>query len=291
MIRMRGLVVTCMVLAAATARADSPAEVTFVKGRELMKAHKYVEACAAFQQSQQLDPEFGTLYNLAICNAEIGKLATAWTEYRQLVLSDTNAERRAKAAQEAKALEPRIPHVVLSVPDGVDGLVVKLDGADVTNLVGVPAPIDLGEHRIEATDRAGDRYRDSFTVKEEAGTTKISVKLEASSDDKPDQTDATPTEPAQPSQPVPTKIEATPPPPRSHRALAGKVLLAGGVVAIGVGLYEGYQAQDSWNNAQTLQGMPGTGMQAHQASLDAAQSGNLATALVGAGVAVGIVGV
>ena len=62
-------------------RDIATATALFDRGRELLKQHSYQEACAAFENSQQLDPQFGTLYNLAECSTQLGKLATAWLAY------------------------------------------------------------------------------------------------------------------------------------------------------------------------------------------------------------------
>ena len=70
-----------------TADATTAAEETFNKGRELLKQGKYAAACTEFEQSQKLDPQFGTQYNLAGCYDQIGKLATAWNLYRELAKS------------------------------------------------------------------------------------------------------------------------------------------------------------------------------------------------------------
>lgn len=170
--------VACGALAALAAQAladASVAEQTFAKGRALLKQGKYEEACAAFAQSQALDPQFGTLYNLASCDEQIGKLASAWSAFKELAHGDSNAERRKLSAAEAKKLEPRIPHVVITLPAGVTGAAVTLDGQDVTNLVGVAEPIDLGKHVVGAT--AGDDYTASrkFDAKDEGATIEIEL--------------------------------------------------------------------------------------------------------------------
>jgi hypothetical protein len=65
-------IAVCVVIGSAgAARAGGPeaaaAEEAFDKGREQMKAGLYEEACASFDQSERLDPQIGTLYNLASC--------------------------------------------------------------------------------------------------------------------------------------------------------------------------------------------------------------------------------
>jgi Flp pilus assembly protein TadD len=77
-----------------------------------MKEKNYPEACAAFERSQKLDPQWGTLYNLATCYAQSDRLASAWVAYRELAQRDTNPARRKDAAQKAKDLEKRLPRLL-----------------------------------------------------------------------------------------------------------------------------------------------------------------------------------
>jgi len=87
----------------AASQASTAAGALFDKGRQYLTAGKYAEACAAFEHSQQLDPQLGTLFNLATCNAHLGKLATAWGEFHDIAQRDTNKTRRAAAALAAMA--------------------------------------------------------------------------------------------------------------------------------------------------------------------------------------------
>ncbi|HEX2686885.1 MAG TPA: choice-of-anchor D domain-containing protein, partial [Kofleriaceae bacterium] len=95
--------------ASVAAASTKAAEETFTQGRELLKQGKYAEACTAFEQSQRLDPQFGTQYNIAGCYEKTGKLATAWNLYRALARSDTNPTRRSKSAALAASLGRRVP--------------------------------------------------------------------------------------------------------------------------------------------------------------------------------------
>ena len=97
----------------AASQASNAAGALFDKGRQYLAAGKYVEACAAFEHSQQLDPQLGTLFNLATCNAHLGKLATAWGEFHDIAQRDANKTRRAAAAREAARLAPRLPRLVI----------------------------------------------------------------------------------------------------------------------------------------------------------------------------------
>src|SRR6185436_20903323 len=86
------------------AQSAKAAEEAFEKGRKLMAARSYADACAAFELSQRLDPQYGTQFNLAGCYAELGKIATAWKLYSELAGSDKNATRRARAGELAAQL-------------------------------------------------------------------------------------------------------------------------------------------------------------------------------------------
>lgn len=136
--------------AAQPAPNSAAATAQFDQGRALMKEKKYAEACVAFERSQKLEPAPGTLFNLANCYVQIGKLATAWAAYRDLASRDPNKTRKKASADQAAALSKRLPKLTLEVTTPATGLVITLDGIDVTNLVGAETPIDLGAHVIEA---------------------------------------------------------------------------------------------------------------------------------------------
>src|SRR5262245_14173157 len=103
------------VLLASPAWADTAAEKAFEEGRDLYRAGKYTEACVRFEQSEQLDPQMGTLFNLAQCDEKIGKLASAIVAYREVVAKDNNAKRKAIAAEYAVKLGQRVPKIVIAV--------------------------------------------------------------------------------------------------------------------------------------------------------------------------------
>src|SRR6187402_336528 len=71
--------------------AETPADALFQEGRDLMTAGKYAEACAAFDASQELKPDIGTLVNQANCREKTGQLASAWGLF-------ADAERQTRAA-------------------------------------------------------------------------------------------------------------------------------------------------------------------------------------------------
>src|SRR5262249_46777562 len=123
----------------------------FDRGRALMKQHKYKEACAAFEHSQKLDPQSGTLFNLAECSAQLGKLATAWLTLRDLSTTDPNPGRRGEALRRATELEKRLPKLLVVSNSAPPGLEVTINGKPATSFLGVASPVDLGDYAIHAT--------------------------------------------------------------------------------------------------------------------------------------------
>lgn len=248
---------------------------SFERGRALMKASKYAEACDAFAHSQQLDPGWGTLYNLARCRELEGKLATALAIFRELerpdtypalpgeVAPDRDRARRKDAGARASALEKRVPRLRLTSSEAVAGLVVTLDGADVTGLVGTDHPVDLGVHQVHATAPAHRPFDATAEIRVEARTTTVVVELAPA--DPPSQTATPPTEPpaspdigargiapAAPAGP-PTDRHATDEPAhpgRAPRATYGLITAAAGGGLVLTGLVFGQLARSRWQSAQ-----------------------------------------
>lgn len=133
------------------AQTPSPADEAFEAGRTLSDAGSYAEACAAFELSQRFDPQLGTQFNLAGCYVRIDRIATAWRLYRELSRGDTNAQRRARATELAKELEPHISRILVRV--SVDprpwGLRVFVGKAEVTSALNAAIPFDSGYYVIE----------------------------------------------------------------------------------------------------------------------------------------------
>src|SRR6187402_813998 len=142
--------VLCGLVHAAAADNAAGAEAAFQRGRTLLKQGKYKEACASFEQSQKLDPQIGTRYNLALCWEKLGKLASAWAALREVAQRDTNKSRRGQAAKRAAELEPKLPKLRLTAA-ALPGLKITSNGEDVTNLLDLDSPVDPGSYELVAT--------------------------------------------------------------------------------------------------------------------------------------------
>jgi tetratricopeptide (TPR) repeat protein len=243
-----------LVVALAGVAAADPAAVAeqqFQRGRTLMKEHKYAEACAAFEQSQRLDPQLGTLFNVADCEVEIGKLASAWKIYRELAKNDPNADRRTISSDLAKKLEKRMPKLLVTVPARPPGLVVSIDGVDSTALVGVETPVDVGDHTIVAT-ASGFRDRSETITAREGKIAKLQLALEPKDAGTPPPPPAPSPAPAPVVEPAPVVTATIRAPDR--RDLYGKVLMASGGTVTAAGLVIGVFAISKYHSAQSCAG-------------------------------------
>ena len=292
------IVIVALAAGPAAAGDKAAAEAAFLQGRSLMKAQKYVEACMAFEKSQKLDPELGTEYNMARCYEQIGRLASAWSAYRELAQRDNNPGRRADSARRAGALAPRLTKLLVSVRDPVDGLVVTRNGEDVTASVGIESPVDPGTYEIAASAPGYAAWSIKVSAAREGGTVQVTVPAL-------DKQTAVPP----PDHVPPPPDHTTPLPGRpavvgetssgSSRKLIGLSVGGAGVLATGVGLYFGYRASSKWSDAQALCPGPSgaecpdasTKTMADDLTSSAKTAGNVSTVLVGVGVAAVATGV
>jgi tetratricopeptide (TPR) repeat protein len=286
----RSLLLLVAFTTSALAQSPSATEL-FKQGRALAKAGKDAEACDKFKKSQELDPQLGTLFNIAQCEEKIGQLASAIAAYREVVAKDTNAERRARAAEFQSKLEQRVPKLLVIVSKPPASLVVTLDGPRGAKPIEPNSPIevDLGEYSVVAR---ADGYRElssKVKIDTEGKTTTVPIDLALvhGRDD-----DVVAAEPHHPQPPPPEQ----PAPSHSHRKTYGYVALGVGGVALAAGLYFGSVASGKWNDAKAVCGGTTCTTQSDvdkaQALVDDSRSaGNISTALVVGGAAIAATGV
>lgn len=302
-----GFAVALIVLATnAGARADANvqnqalARALFDQGRELIDKGRHAEACAKFEESQRLDPGMGTLFHLANCYEQMGKTASAWTLFLQ-VASQARAinqpDREQASRKRAKALEPQVPKLVVTVPGSseVPGMEVKLDGTSVGRaLWGAPMPTDPGMHTVEVT--APSKKKWSTQAKIETAGPAQTVSVPVLEDDKPTAVPG-PAPPVPPSSPT----KAAPPPPApptpvdqgvgvdkpesasSPQRLIGLLVGGAGIVGFGVGTVLAVTAKSHYDEADPY--CSGNQCQPDGADIrnEARSRGNLATIVGGIG--------
>lgn len=146
--------------AATTARAQPQsdaqvAQALFDEARDLMDKHEFARACPLLERSQKLDPGGGTLLNLALCWQGAGKLARANEAFDQSLSQakrDGRKDRETIALAHLDALAPRLPHVRISMPERVPGVVIQFDQyVEGPEVLGALTPVDPGPHHVRVS--------------------------------------------------------------------------------------------------------------------------------------------
>lgn len=297
------ILIACIVTGTAVADPADDARKAFERGRAALQTGSYEQACTAFTESYELDPQPETRFNIALCSEQLNKLATALHHYQELAKSESGS-RRAKAAQAAEALSKRVPRlrIELGNKDKVvpAGFVVTLDGERVTNFK--DTPMDMGEHTVMAAASGHQNWQGvaeaqwerevvvvSITlVPGKPGPDILTLKARLPAHTKPS------TDPDTIVEPVPTTTR----PVSSIRRPIGIALTLGGGAALAGALVAGLAAQGKYSDAKeacggaTQCGDP-MAFARGQALVDQARTrGNIATALTiggGAFVAAGLV--
>lgn len=208
-----------------------------------LSAGRYKTACPALLKAHRAEPRPISLFYLAECEEKSGRIATAAVHYDDYLamfdqLSDSEQkderERERLASARREALEKRIPHVTIRLPADAPGTTrvtrQSPDGGDAVQIaVGVPLPIDPGEH-VASTEVPGrPRYDKRFFVHE---GDKLFVDLPVAKADE----SITPTRRAEPLKPVPSLLPPLDPGIPARRVTAyvlggvGAVSVLGGVV-------------------------------------------------------------
>jgi hypothetical protein len=147
------------------------AEKLFDQGRTQMIAGRYAAACDSFAESMRLDPGTGTRLNLATCHEAMGKLASAWVEFREAVVAirrENRPDRMRFAQDHLASIEPLLAYLTILVSESLEGQApaVHLDGAALGPAVwGVPIPIDDGWHEVLAQTPTAAPWRFAIWIR------------------------------------------------------------------------------------------------------------------------------
>jgi hypothetical protein len=258
--------------------ARALAEMLFFTARGLMEAGRYPEACAKLTESYRLDPAAGTLLNLAVCNEKIGKIASAWGEFRDSVAEARRAnrpDRQQLASERLKVIEPELPFLTIKVPAGVravSGLEITRNGIPLQAAAwDTDLPVDPGQ--VEVLERApGYKPKTLYvTVANKEHATLNAEPLELA------------------------PIVRPPPPFWTTKREIGAVVFAAGVVAAGVGAYFGVAAINDKKSSDSACPTDAAGVQRCTSSGVSSMNSAITEAWVaditiGVGAAAGLVG-
>jgi hypothetical protein len=211
------------------------AEALFDRARTELLAESYDVACDRLAASFALERVPGTLLNLGVCHELQGKLATAWSDYKELLtLSDAErgAERKLFAAQRIRILEDKLCRVTVAPTNSARTLGVELS---VNGIVLAPAawyvnlPWDPGVYQVSARAAGYEEYVGQVTVRECPASYTVQIpKLKRR---------------RLPRRPVAAMVT-----PRTSPLAHTIGLAAGatGLALLGLGAYWGVRTMDSW---------------------------------------------
>ncbi len=225
------------------AQNRAAAEALFQAGHEAAEAGDYQKACEKFEASNRLEPAAGTVLNIADCKERLGAYASAWQRYREAADKLSDGDERAQYALErARALEVKLPRVILEVSTGEagppDGTVISRDKAPIPlSVLGAALPVDPGAHEYVLEVPGYATTRQQVTIQEgELLTVTLSLGdplPEPASEDLASTAKASTSE---------TMFQDAPPTDDSSNRTWGIVSLGIGAAGIGVGAITGIMA-------------------------------------------------
>jgi len=158
----------------------SAAQALFDEAKLLMAQGDYELACPKLEESQRLDPALGTLLNLADCREKQGKLASAWSLFRDaesLARRSGPPDAAAVARQRAELLQQRVPRLVLRVTQPAPAaLRLSRDDVEVgVAQLGTPIPLDPGTYRLSAAAPGYASWQRTVTLRESGGLVTVTI--------------------------------------------------------------------------------------------------------------------
>jgi len=263
------LVVVCA--SAAEARADgneAAAEALFVEAKKLAAKKKYDEACPKFAESNRLDRGAGTLIHLGDCYEKNKQTASAWATYKEAASAAQALGRKdweKLATQRANALEPKLARLTINVDKADDAVEVSRDGTSVSKAsFGVPIPVDVGPHSVEATAAGHKPFKTTVAVSKDGESVEVTVpKLEA-------EPIAEPTPAARPAETTTAPAVSASTSDGSGQRTVGFIVAGVGVAGVAAGAVTGLMAMGKSSDAKAI--CANDGPCADRSAVDASES-------------------
>ncbi|MBK9002156.1 MAG: tetratricopeptide repeat protein [Myxococcales bacterium] len=198
-------------------------------GQKAEKQQKWDEAKSAYEKALELDDNPGTRIRLAGVEEKLGNLVEAAAQLKlALEAKKLSFAQRAKAKNQLKSLEKRIPTISFDLPKGFGGT-VKLDDRELSaGELGAPVPANPGKHEVRAEAEGMKPYKESIELAEK-DKKHLSVLM----------TELPSEEPAE------APAEKAEPKKSGGSNTLAYVALGVGVVGVGVGAFMGLQAKST----------------------------------------------
>lgn len=252
-------------LGAQAQERDVPAaQALFDQARELVQQGKYAEACPKLQESNRLDPGIGTLFHLADCYEQSGRVASAWALFLDVASQARTGgqpDRERVGQQRAEKLLPRLPRLAVNVPETskTAGLEIRRNGILVGSAQwGTPMPVDPGEVELNISAPGKQKLRQTVRL-EEGKTFSYSVPAladasQAEANGAAEEAPPAESEPSEAAEPAPPASAPKPAPEtstvNSNRSWA-LGLGAVGIVGLGFGTTFALLAKSKFDDSKT----------------------------------------
>ncbi len=211
------------------------AEAAFKEGMALMKQGDYERACPRLEDSVRLDPAMAATYRWAECLERIGQLTKAWRQFTavaRLAHVAGMTEREQRALERVATLEPRLPRLVITVPDEVAALpnlrIVHNGKVVPPEEWTEPIAVDHGSHEVTVIARGKEPWSTEVVVGLEGTTTIVEVPLLGGGSDTRSSDD----------------------PPGNGQVIAGVVVASVGAIALGIGSGLAIAAKSSYDDSE-----------------------------------------
>lgn len=175
-----GAVLVSLALPHAPARADdgAAAQILWEEGRDHAREGDFESACPKFAESQRLDPQLGTLMNLADCYSRIGKVASSWAKFVEAaeMAKARKDDREEEARTRAEELEPKLVRFEVVVAEPVPGMTVYRGDEEVAEAMwGTAVPVDPGTFTVIAEADGYLVHEQEVDLTEEGGTVRVEI--------------------------------------------------------------------------------------------------------------------
>jgi hypothetical protein len=171
---------TAAVESPATAQmaTPTPAAALFDDAKDMMAKGNFVDACPKLARSEELDPQIGTMLNLAYCYEAIGKTASACAEWREATTAATGkfqSDRATFAQERAEGVCPHARELRLQVASQQeDGILVAINERPLPREQwGKPLLLDPGEYQVTARAPGYRSWSSHFTIDEQPAPTVV----------------------------------------------------------------------------------------------------------------------
>ena len=175
-----GAVIVSLALPHGPARAadGAAAQILWEEGRDHAREGDFESACPKFAESQRLDPQLGTLMNLADCYSRIGKVASSWAKFVEAaeMAKSRQDPREEEARKRAAELEPKLVRFELVVKEPVAGMTVfRGDEPMAEAMWGTAVPVDPGTFTVIAEADGYLVHEEEVDLTEEGGTVRLEI--------------------------------------------------------------------------------------------------------------------